>query len=153
MCYYDSLAESREGDGRFTIADIDPNKCTHLVYAASDIEEYELVPFCQTDTQRYWAFNDLKTRSVQGLLMFSCFYFVLVTFLIYIISNRNPMLKTLLSVGGPDHKKWATVIFFCFVPFSSFECPVWVRLEPLMLFGSVSSCSSFLTELFCPTSH
>lgn len=65
VCYYDSSAESREGDGRFTVEDIDPNKCTHLVFASSDIEECELVPFCQTDKQRYWALNELKTRSVQ----------------------------------------------------------------------------------------
>ncbi|KAM6929864.1 acidic mammalian chitinase-like [Lycodopsis pacificus] len=72
VCYYNSEAGNREGDGKFTISDIDPNKCTHLIYAFSDINnQNELVPSSSTD---YQAFNALKTS--------------------------NPQLKTLLAVGG-----------------------------------------------------
>ncbi|KAL7398902.1 hypothetical protein ABVT39_016836 [Epinephelus coioides] len=75
VCYYNSLAEDRAEYGKFTVSDIDPNKCTHLIYAFSDINnQHELVPSRATDIQRYQAFNGLKTR--------------------------NPLLKTLLAVGG-----------------------------------------------------
>ncbi|XP_075898381.1 chitinase-3-like protein 2 [Nelusetta ayraudi] len=87
VCYYDSSAENRELYGRFTIADIDPNKCTHLVYAFSDMnEEHELVPTHKADRQQYWSFNSLKTR--------------------------NPKLKTLLAVGGValDKRKFTSMM-------------------------------------------
>ncbi|XP_078026525.1 chitinase-3-like protein 2 [Epinephelus lanceolatus] len=75
VCYYNSLAEDRAEYGKFTVSDIDPNKCTHLIYAFSDINnQHELVPSRATDIQQYQAFNGLKTR--------------------------NPLLKTLLAVGG-----------------------------------------------------
>uniref|UniRef100_A0A8D3AJE5 chitinase n=1 Tax=Scophthalmus maximus TaxID=52904 RepID=A0A8D3AJE5_SCOMX len=62
VCYYNSLAENRAEDGKFTISDIDPNKCTHLVYAFSDINVNELVPKSTADQQRYLLFNGLKFR-------------------------------------------------------------------------------------------
>ncbi|XP_044067261.1 chitotriosidase-1-like isoform X4 [Siniperca chuatsi] len=75
VCYYNSLAENRAEDGRFTVSDIDPNQCTHLIYAFSDINnQHQLVPSSETDIQRYQSFTGLKTR--------------------------NPLLKTLLAVGG-----------------------------------------------------
>ncbi|KAK1897799.1 Acidic mammalian chitinase [Dissostichus eleginoides] len=75
VCYYNSEAADREDEGQFTVSDIDPNKCTHLIYAFSDINtQNELVPSSGTDIQRYQSFNGLKTR--------------------------NPLLKTLLAVGG-----------------------------------------------------
>uniref|UniRef100_A0A3Q3NIG8 Acidic mammalian chitinase n=1 Tax=Mastacembelus armatus TaxID=205130 RepID=A0A3Q3NIG8_9TELE len=75
VCYYNSLAENRAENGQFTISDIDPNQCTHLIFAFSDINDAnKLVPNSATDLQRYQSFNGLKTR--------------------------NPQLKTLLAVGG-----------------------------------------------------
>ncbi|XP_034393735.1 acidic mammalian chitinase-like [Cyclopterus lumpus] len=75
VCYYNSEADKRGGDGKFTISNIDPNKCTHLIYAFSDINNLnELVPSNASDLQRYALFNELK--------------------------DRNPELKTLLAVGG-----------------------------------------------------
>lgn len=87
VCYYDSLAETREHYGRFTVSDIDPNKCTHMVYSFSDIShEHELVPACDVDKQRYPSFNSLK--------------------------SRNLKLKTLLAVGGPtfDTRKFSLMV-------------------------------------------
>uniref|UniRef100_A0A3Q3JFP9 Acidic mammalian chitinase n=1 Tax=Monopterus albus TaxID=43700 RepID=A0A3Q3JFP9_MONAL len=79
VCYYNSLAENRKGDGKFTISDVDPNQCTHLIYAFADINDVnELVPSNATDLQHYQSFNGLKTR--------------------------NPQLKTLLAVGGLTFK-------------------------------------------------
>ncbi|XP_034447110.1 chitinase-3-like protein 2, partial [Hippoglossus hippoglossus] len=80
VCYFNSLAEDRPDAGKFTIEDIDPNKCTHLIYAFSDINEFnELVPTRRAEIFRYQLFNGLKTR--------------------------NPSLKTLLAVGGPTFNK------------------------------------------------
>ncbi|XP_062248573.1 chitinase-3-like protein 2 [Platichthys flesus] len=80
VCYFNSLAEDRADAGKFTIEDIDPNKCTHLIYAFSDINDFnEMVPTRRADIFRYQLFNGLKTR--------------------------NPSLKTLLAVGGPTFNK------------------------------------------------
>nr|XP_033484406.1 chitinase-3-like protein 1 [Epinephelus lanceolatus] len=77
VCYYNSLSEKR---GKFTVSNIDPNKCTHLIYAFSDIKkQHRLVPSTSTDILHYQAFNGLKTR--------------------------NPLLKTLLAVGGLNFNK------------------------------------------------
>ncbi|KAL7399595.1 hypothetical protein ABVT39_027298 [Epinephelus coioides] len=87
VCYYNSLAEDRAEYGKFTVSDIDPNKCTHLIYAFSDINnQHELVPSRATDIQQYQAFNGLKTR--------------------------NPLLKTLLAVGGLtfNTQKFSTMV-------------------------------------------
>ncbi|XP_034733550.1 chitinase-like protein 4 [Etheostoma cragini] len=74
VCYYNSLAEDRAAYGKVTVSDIDPNQCTHLIYAFSDINNNELVTASTTSSMDYQAFNGLKTR--------------------------NPQLKTLLAVGG-----------------------------------------------------
>ncbi|XP_041801698.1 chitinase-3-like protein 1 [Chelmon rostratus] len=86
VCYYNKLAGNRAENGNFTVSDIDPNQCTHLIYAFSDInKQNELVPSSAADIQSYKSFNGLK--------------------------NRNPMLKTLLAVGGLtfDTKKFSTM--------------------------------------------
>nr|XP_046254098.1 acidic mammalian chitinase-like [Scatophagus argus] len=63
VCYFNSLAENREEDGKVTVFDIDPNICTHLIYAFADInDQNELVPSSATDIQRYQSFNGLKAK-------------------------------------------------------------------------------------------
>ncbi|XP_037630075.1 chitinase-3-like protein 1 [Sebastes umbrosus] len=80
VCYYNSDAEDRVEQGKFTVSDINPNLCTHLIYAFADINyRHRLVPSCATDIKRYQSFNGLKTR--------------------------NPRLKTLLAVGGLNFDK------------------------------------------------
>ncbi|XP_068561289.1 chitinase-3-like protein 1 [Cebidichthys violaceus] len=75
VCYYDSEAENRPEEGKFTVSDIHPKQCTHVIYGFSDISHrHKLVPSCATHIQRYQSFNGLKIR--------------------------NPQLKTLLAVGG-----------------------------------------------------
>uniref|UniRef100_A0A3Q3EX69 Chitotriosidase-1-like n=1 Tax=Labrus bergylta TaxID=56723 RepID=A0A3Q3EX69_9LABR len=74
MCYYNSKAQNRPNVGKFSVSDIDPDKCTHLIFAFSDIIENQLVPTTVNDVQQYFKFNALK--------------------------QRNPLLKTLLAVGG-----------------------------------------------------
>ncbi|KAM3617136.1 uncharacterized protein V6R79_002568 [Siganus canaliculatus] len=88
VCYFDSLAENRPGNGSFTVSNIDAFKCTHLIYAFADINgDHELVPTRFADLQNYLDFNALKR-------------------------NKNPLLKTLLSVGGPyfDAEKFRAMV-------------------------------------------
>lgn len=77
VCYYNSLAANKPSYGQFTPSMIDPNLCTHMIYAFSGInQQSELVPTDPTtDPPAYQTFNDLK--------------------------NSNSELKTLLAVGGP----------------------------------------------------
>ncbi|TNN57068.1 Acidic mammalian chitinase [Liparis tanakae] len=87
VCYYNSEADNRGGDGKFTIANIDPNKCTHLIYAFSDINNgNELVPSTGADLERYIAFSELKLSNAQ--------------------------LRTLLAVGGLAfiNQKFSTMV-------------------------------------------
>uniref|UniRef100_A0A8D0ADD6 Acidic mammalian chitinase n=1 Tax=Sander lucioperca TaxID=283035 RepID=A0A8D0ADD6_SANLU len=85
VCYYNSLAEDRAAYGKVTISDIDPNQCTHLIYAFSDINNNELVNSTASSID-YQSFNRLKTR--------------------------NPLLKTLLAVGGLtfNTQKFSTMV-------------------------------------------
>lgn len=38
FCYYSSFARSRPWQGRFQPEDIDPNLCTHVIYAFVDMQ-------------------------------------------------------------------------------------------------------------------
>ncbi|KAM4736765.1 acidic mammalian chitinase-like [Anableps anableps] len=75
VCYFTNWSQYRPGVGRYTPENIDPNLCTHLIYAFSIISSSnELSTFEWNDEVLYKSFNALK--------------------------NRNPQLKTLLAVGG-----------------------------------------------------
>ncbi|XP_068453168.1 acidic mammalian chitinase-like [Clinocottus analis] len=75
VCYFTNWSQYRPGVGKYLPANVDPNLCTHLIYAFSIISySNELVPYEWNDDVLYKSFNELK--------------------------NRNPQLKTLLAVGG-----------------------------------------------------
>ncbi|XP_075897875.1 acidic mammalian chitinase-like isoform X1 [Nelusetta ayraudi] len=75
VCYYTNWSQSRPGLGKFLPTDIDPNLCTHLIYAFADINATnQLATVEWNDVVLYNSFNGLKLR--------------------------NPNLKTLLAVGG-----------------------------------------------------
>lgn len=38
MCYYTNWAGYRSGDGKFSVDDIDPNLCTHLIYSFAKVQ-------------------------------------------------------------------------------------------------------------------
>ncbi|KAL0970437.1 hypothetical protein UPYG_G00241910, partial [Umbra pygmaea] len=75
VCYFTNWSQYRPGTGKYLPENIDPNLCTHLIYAFSVINAAnELTTFEWNDETLYSSFNGLK--------------------------NRNPQLKTLLAVGG-----------------------------------------------------
>ncbi|XP_041955431.1 acidic mammalian chitinase-like [Alosa sapidissima] len=75
VCYFTNWSQYRPAPGKYLPADVDPNLCTHLIYAFSVINDAnELATYEWNDETLYQSFNGLKTR--------------------------NPNLKTLLAVGG-----------------------------------------------------
>ncbi|XP_037629459.1 acidic mammalian chitinase-like [Sebastes umbrosus] len=75
VCYFTNWSQYRPGVGRYLPDHVDPNLCTHLIYAFSIVSpSNELAPYEWNDDVLYKSFNGLK--------------------------NRNPRLKTLLAVGG-----------------------------------------------------
>ncbi len=43
--YLGTWANYRQGDGKFVMEDIDPNLCTHIVYAFAKLENNKITPF------------------------------------------------------------------------------------------------------------
>ncbi|XP_057648968.1 chitinase-like protein 3 [Chionomys nivalis] len=76
ICYYNNTALDRPGLGRFSVGNIDPCLCSHLIYAFAEIQNNRI-------TQR--RMGDLTD------------YQILCT-----LKNRNNELITLLAVGGSD---------------------------------------------------
>uniref|UniRef100_A0A3P8TS10 chitinase n=1 Tax=Amphiprion percula TaxID=161767 RepID=A0A3P8TS10_AMPPE len=75
VCYFTNWSQYRPGAGKYLPANVDPNLCTHLIYAFSVISpSNELSTYEWNDDVLYKAFNELK--------------------------HSNPELKTLLAVGG-----------------------------------------------------
>lgn len=42
VCYYTNWAGYRPGDGKFSVQDIDPNLCTHLIYSFARVQGNDL---------------------------------------------------------------------------------------------------------------
>ncbi|CAN7937357.1 unnamed protein product, partial [Ixodes hexagonus] len=78
LCYWASWSHYRKGNGKFSVEEIDPSPCTHLIYAYAKLENGSIAPFDpHLDTQThgiYRKFNALK--------------------------RTKPSLKTLISIGG-----------------------------------------------------
>jgi len=82
-CYFSNWAGYRSGNGKFEPTDIDPNECTHLMYAFANINSGSLV-FQSSDP---WA--DLTDGGGHGYYKkFNA------------LKEKNPDLKTLLAMGG-----------------------------------------------------
>lgn len=82
VCYYGSWSTYRPGDGKCAVQDIDPTKCSHLIYTFVGLNEDGTIrildPWC-----------DLPDG--YGLNGFGKFYD---------LKKRNPSVKTLLAIGG-----------------------------------------------------
>uniref|UniRef100_A0AAY5L0G2 chitinase n=1 Tax=Esox lucius TaxID=8010 RepID=A0AAY5L0G2_ESOLU len=77
VCYFPNGAQYRPGIGKFRPDNINPKMCTHLIYAYSIINSSNELDISEQDDETlYSSFNGLK--------------------------SRNPQLKTLLAVGGPN---------------------------------------------------
>ncbi|XP_061195456.1 probable chitinase 10 [Saccostrea echinata] len=80
VCYYTNWSQYRNSIGKFYPENVDPNLCTHIVYAFAKLNGNRLAPFEWNDESTPWMkgmyarFNNLK--------------------------QQNPSLKTLLAVGG-----------------------------------------------------
>ncbi|XP_065077176.1 acidic mammalian chitinase-like [Ochlerotatus camptorhynchus] len=93
VCYYGTWATYRNGAGKFSVENIDPFLCTHLIYAFVGISTNGTIRILDPwlDLEDNWGlgtmrkFNDLKTV--------------------------NPSLKTLVAVGGWNEgsQKFSTV--------------------------------------------
>ncbi|CAO2599629.1 Chitinase-like protein 3 [Lemmus lemmus] len=62
MCYYTRWAKYRPGLGSFNPNNIDPNLCTHIIYAYASMLNNEITPVSPEDLMEYEAINNLKTR-------------------------------------------------------------------------------------------
>ncbi|KAJ8924365.1 hypothetical protein NQ315_007161 [Exocentrus adspersus] len=78
VCYHGSWSKYRSGNGQFTVNDIDPNLCTHLIYSFVGINTDGSILLLDStldvNNANFANFNALKTR--------------------------NAALKTLVAVGG-----------------------------------------------------
>ncbi|XP_077190703.1 chitotriosidase-1-like [Paroedura picta] len=74
VCYFTNWAQYRPERGRFLTSNIDPNLCTHLIYAFAGMNANSITTVEWNDETIYREFNQLK--------------------------QRNPSLKTLLAIGG-----------------------------------------------------
>ncbi|GAB1285442.1 Chitotriosidase-1 [Apodemus speciosus] len=74
VCYLSSWSQHRTEAAQFLPRDVDPNLCTHIIYAFAGMYNYQLSSVEQNDKFRYQELNSLK--------------------------NMNPKLKTLLAIGG-----------------------------------------------------
>ena len=67
MCYYNNVAKSRPGKGRFSLADIDPCLCIHLIYAFAGMQNNRIIPQNADDMTNYQTLNTLKNRLEKGM--------------------------------------------------------------------------------------
>ena len=80
VCYYTNWSQYRQKIGKFLPENIDPNLCTHIIFAFGWIKNGKLTSFES---------NDLAADGKQG-------FYQRVTAL----KSRNPKLKVLLAIGG-----------------------------------------------------
>lgn len=80
VCYYTNWAQYRSGKGLFYPEDINPNLCTHLIYAFAKPVGLNIQPFEWNDDSTQWS-EGMYDRVMK-------------------LKSKNPNLKILLAVGG-----------------------------------------------------
>ncbi len=61
MCYYTNWSGFRPSDGRFSIDDIDPNLCTHIIYSFAKVQGNDLATTEGNDpglSRRYFFYQE-----------------------------------------------------------------------------------------------
>ncbi|XP_063813321.1 acidic mammalian chitinase-like [Pseudophryne corroboree] len=74
VCYFTNWSQYRPEPAKYKPENIDPQLCTHLVYAFATMSEHKIAPYEWNDDVLYKQFNDLK--------------------------QKNQKLVTLLAIGG-----------------------------------------------------
>ncbi|XP_040193637.1 acidic mammalian chitinase-like [Rana temporaria] len=74
VCYFTNWSQYRPVPAKYVPGNIDPQLCTHLMYAFATMSEHKIAPYEWNDDVLYKQFNDLK--------------------------QQNPKLVTLLAIGG-----------------------------------------------------
>ncbi|CAF0940278.1 unnamed protein product [Rotaria sp. Silwood1] len=77
LCYYTNWSGYRPSAGRFSVQDIDPNLCTHIIYSFASVRGNGLGTTEGSDPENYKQIIALK--------------------------EKNPDLKVMLAVGGWNH--------------------------------------------------
>ncbi|XP_077151539.1 acidic mammalian chitinase-like isoform X2 [Ranitomeya variabilis] len=60
VCYFTNWSQYRPDQGKFMPGDVEPQLCTHLVYAFATMNEHKIAPYEWNDDVLYTQFNDLK---------------------------------------------------------------------------------------------
>lgn len=82
VCYYSSWAIYRVGAGKFTVGDIDPTLCTHIVYSFIGLESTGDISFLDP-------YNDIGDASHPGQIQ-----------QLQALRKVNKDIKILLAIGG-----------------------------------------------------
>lgn len=61
-CYFTNWAQYRPGEGKYTPDNIDPNLCSHLIYAFAGMNNNEITTYEWNDETLYKSFNGLKNQ-------------------------------------------------------------------------------------------
>jgi len=80
VCYYTNWAQYRNSKGKFVPEDVDPNLCTHVIYAFAKIVGTDVVAFEWNDESTAWS-KGMYERMMN-------------------LKTQNPNLKIMLGVGG-----------------------------------------------------
>jgi len=95
VCYFTNGSTHRSGEGRFSVQDIDPNLCTHIIYTFAKVQGTSLGT---TDG------NDLGlSLEILIINIFVFFYSIEMYPQIIALKQKNPYLKVMLAVGGWNH--------------------------------------------------
>ncbi|CAO2599620.1 Acidic mammalian chitinase [Lemmus lemmus] len=88
MCYYNNVAQARPGLGRFSVGDIDPCLCSHLIYAFAEIQNNRITQGRNSDLTDYQILHTLKDRSEKGRMI------CLVSTVSIVVTNFSYMVST-----------------------------------------------------------
>ncbi|KAM4700203.1 acidic mammalian chitinase-like [Discoglossus pictus] len=69
VCYFTNWSQYRPGPATYWPADVDPDLCTHIIYAFASMENHMIAPYEVNDEELYLQINDLKQKNQQLLTL------------------------------------------------------------------------------------